>query len=131
MQQGGEAETVVALLLNAHPAGAKEKDNVRCRTMLALCTAASALRAVPASADACCCSHRLHIATAARAHALSGCLRRAQDKRLPLHIAALQQGSEAEKVVTLLLNAHPEGAKEKDNVRGCALMTSSLQFRLP
>ena len=30
MQQGGEAETVVALLLKAHPAGAKEKDNVRC-----------------------------------------------------------------------------------------------------
>ena len=28
----------------------------------------------------------------------------------------MQQGSEAEKVVTLLLNAHPEGAKEKDNV---------------
>ena len=38
MQQGGEAETVVALLLNAHPAGAKEKDNVRCRTILALCS---------------------------------------------------------------------------------------------
>ena len=85
-----------------------------CRTLLI--PAASALRAVPASADACCCSHRLHIATAARAHALSGCLRRAQDGRLPLHIAALQQGSEAETVVTLLLNAHPKGAKEKDNV---------------
>ena len=35
MQQGDEAETVVTLglLLNAHPAGAKEKDNVRCRNL--------------------------------------------------------------------------------------------------
>ena len=44
-------------------------------------------------------------------------LRRAQDGRLPLHIAARQQGDEAETVVKLLLNAHPAGAKEKDNVR--------------
>ena len=49
-----------------------------------------------------------------------------------MHIAAMQQGSEAETAVLMaLLDAHLEGAKEKDNVRGCALMTSSLQFRLP
>ena len=46
-----------------------------------------------------------------------GCLRRAQDGRLPLHIAAMQQGDEAETVVTLLLKAHPAGAKERDFVR--------------
>ena len=48
---------------------------------------------------------------------VASCLRRAQDGRLPLHIAAMQQGGEAEAVVALLLEAYPAGAKEKDNVR--------------
>ena len=39
----------------------------------------------------------------------------AQVGRLPLHIAAMQQGNEAEKVVKLL-TTYPEGAKEKDDV---------------
>ena len=39
-----------------------------------------------------------------------------QDGRLPLHIAAMQQGADAEKLVKVLLKAHPEGIKERDNV---------------
>ena len=45
---------------------------------------------------------------------------------MPLHIAAMQQGKEAETVVTALLNAYPEGAKHKDNV--CALL-NPIAFR--
>ena len=41
---------------------------------------------------------------------------RAQDGRLPLHIAAMQQGADAENLVKVLLKAHPEGIKERDNV---------------
>ena len=41
---------------------------------------------------------------------------RAQDGRLPLHIAAMQ-GAEAEELVKILLKAHPEGVNERDNVR--------------
>ena len=37
---------------------------------------------------------------------------------MPLHIAAMQQGKEAETVVMALLNAHPDGVRDKDNVRG-------------
>ena len=56
--------------------------------------------------------------TSVHTYAPRDCLRRAQDGRLPLHIAAMQQqGGEAEAVVALLLKAHPAGAKEKDNVR--------------
>jgi len=39
-----------------------------------------------------------------------------QDGRLPLHIAAMQQGADAENLVKVLLKAHPEGIKERDNV---------------
>ena len=41
---------------------------------------------------------------------------RAQDGRLPLHIAAMQQGTETDNLVKVLLKAHPEGIKERDNV---------------
>ena len=88
-----------------------------------LIPAASTLRAVPASAQphaaaatACTCTSPPP-PVPARAHALRGCLRRAQNGRMPLHIAAMQQGGEAEAVVALLLEAYPAGAKEKDNVR--------------
>ena len=47
---------------------------------------------------------------------------------MPLHIAAMQQGKEAETVVTALLNAYPEGAKHKDNV--CALLNPQSRSAL-
>ena len=70
----------------------------------------------------CSCRHRsIALLPARPVHAgaprAAVCLRRAQDGRLPLHIAAMQQGGEAEAVVALLLKAYPAGAKEGDNVR--------------
>ena len=48
---------------------------------------------------------------------LHGCLRRAQDHgHSTLHQAAAKQASQT--LVRLLLEARPEGAEEKDNVRG-------------
>ena len=51
-----------------------------------------------------------------RARALTlACCRAAQRERLPLHVAAAFQASEA--VVAALLKAYPDAAKEKDEVR--------------
>ena len=139
MQQGKKAETVVAALLNAYPEGAKQKDNVRAL----LAPIARAFRAAghrhPAAATprtastplyspaTCTCTHachpQRHVRTAPAqvcAHHVNAPCRlcRVQSGRLPLHIAVMQQGKEAELVVTALLDEHPEGAKDQDDVRG-------------
>ena len=85
---------MVAALLAAHPEAAKEKDEVR--------------PAFPHTLRAVAC--RL----CARALSLARC-RAAQRERLPLHVAAAFQASEA--VVAALLKAYPDAAKEKDEVR--------------
>ena len=51
----------------------------------------------------------------------------AQYGRLPLHVAAMQQGTCA--AVTVLLNAYPEAIAVKDNVRGCGTPSTSISPR--
>jgi len=47
-------------------------------------------------------------------------VRHAQYGRLPLHIAAMQQGEASLEEIKALLSAHPQGAMEKDNVCAAA-----------
>ena len=49
-------------------------------------------------------------------HELCRVARHAQFGNLPLHLAA--RGNTSEAVIKALLEAHPEGAKEKNHVRG-------------
>ena len=49
---------------------------------------------------------------------------RTQYGRLPLHVAAMQQGTCA--AVTVLLNAYPDAVAVKDNVRGRVAPSTSI-----
>ena len=89
------SEAVVVALLKAHAGAAAEKDEVcppRSHTPLR------------------CGVTRLGAYADSRARLCA-----AQDRSLPLHVAARSQASEA--VVEALLAAHPDAAKEKDWVR--------------
>ena len=71
----------------------------------------------------CCFHHHRRLLARLRAsiQTPNGCPRITQDGRLPLHWAA---NKKSEEDVVLLLDAHPEGAKEKDAV--CAAQPSHL-----